>query len=79
MVFDARAIFVEEQLWYYLTHSWEDKGVHAYPKGICEIMKMIAWLEFELAYYDIAVQHISHYTSRNSPTNGICNKSPNPG
>ena len=24
---DAKAILVEEQLWYYLTHSWKNKGV----------------------------------------------------
>ena len=25
-LFNAKAILLEEQLWYYLTHSWEDKG-----------------------------------------------------
>ena len=34
-LFNAKAIFLEEQYWYYLTHSWEDKGVHTFPKGIC--------------------------------------------
>ena len=24
-------IFVEEQLWYYLTHSWENKRVYIFP------------------------------------------------
>ena len=33
MLFNAKAILLEEQ--YYLTHSWEDKGVHTFPKGIC--------------------------------------------
>ena len=32
---NAKAILLEKQKWYYLTHSWEDKGVHAFPKGIC--------------------------------------------
>ena len=27
-------MFVEEQQWYYLTQSWRDKGVHAFPKGL---------------------------------------------
>ena len=30
-LFNAKAILLEEQLWYYLTHSWEDKGVHTFP------------------------------------------------
>ena len=33
-LFNAKAILLEEQLWYYLTHSWEDKGVHTFPKSI---------------------------------------------
>ena len=31
-----------------LTHSWEDKGVHTFPKGIFLNMIVIAQLEFEL-------------------------------
>ena len=34
-LFNAKAILLEEQEWYYLTHSWWDKGVHTFPKGIC--------------------------------------------
>ena len=45
-------VFQEEQLWYYLTHSWEDKWVHTFPKGICPKVNVIARLEYELAYYD---------------------------
>ena len=33
-LFNAKAILLEEQKWYDLTHSWEDKGVHTFPKGI---------------------------------------------
>ena len=51
-LFNAKAILLEEQLWYYLTHSWEDKGVHTFPKGICPKVNVIARLEYELAYYD---------------------------
>ena len=32
-LFNAKAILLEEQWWYNLTHSWEDKGVHTFPKG----------------------------------------------
>ena len=51
----SSCILLEEQQWYYLTHSWEDKGVHTFPKGICPKVNVIAQLEYELAYYDSAV------------------------
>ena len=38
--FNAKVILKEEQ--YYLTHSWEDKGVHTFPKGICPKVNIIA-------------------------------------
>ena len=41
-LFNAKAILLEEQSWYYLTHSWEDKGVHSFPKGICPKVNVIA-------------------------------------
>ena len=47
-----------------LTHCWEDKGVHAFSKGICLKMNVIARLEFEPAYYDFAVKRINHYITR---------------
>ena len=57
-----------EELWcYYLTHSWKDKGVHTFPKGIYPKMNIIARLEYELAYYDSAVQRFNHYTTRTLP------------
>ena len=66
-LFDAKAILLEEQYWYYLTHSWEDKGVHTFPKGICPKVNVIAQLEYELAYYDSAVHRFNHYTTRTPP------------
>ena len=63
-LFYAKAILLEEQYWYYLTHSWEDKGAHTFPKGICPKVNVIARLEYELAYYDSAVQRFNHYTTR---------------
>ena len=44
-LFNAKPILLEEQQWYYLTHSWEDKGVHTFPKGICLKVNVIAQLE----------------------------------
>ena len=58
-------ILLEEQLWYYLTH----KGVHTFPKGICPKVNVIARLEYELAYYDSAVNRFNHYTTRTPPGN----------
>ena len=46
---------------YYLTHSWEDKGVHTFPKGIYPKANVIARLEYELVYYDSAVHRFNHY------------------
>ena len=65
-LFNARTILLEEQQWYYLTHSWEDKGVHTFPKGICPKVNVLARPEYELAYYDSAVHRFNNYTTRTS-------------
>ena len=44
----AEAILLEEQLWYYLTHGWENNGGHTLIKGICSKVDVIAKLEFKL-------------------------------
>ena len=36
------------------------EGVHTFLKGICPKVNVIARLEFELAYYDVAVQLFSY-------------------
>ena len=56
--------------WYYLTHSWEDKGVHTFPKGICPKVNVIVRLVFELADYDSAVHRFNHYTARTPSKKG---------
>ena len=33
-LFNVKAILVEKQLWYYLTHSWVDERFHTFPKVI---------------------------------------------
>ena len=63
-LFNAKVILREEQYWYYFTHSWEDKEVHTFPKGICPKVNVIARLEYELAYYDSAVPRFNHCTTR---------------
>ena len=66
-LFNAKSILLEEQYWYYLTHSWEDKGVNTFPKGICSKGNVIVRLEYELTYYDFAVHRFNHYTTRTPP------------
>ena len=44
--------------------SWEDKRVHTFPKGICPEVKVIARLEFELAYFDSVVQCFNNYATK---------------
>ena len=71
-LFNVKAILVEEPLWYHLNHSWKrDKGVHAFPKGICMKVNVIVWLKSEITYHDVWVQHISHYAMRTLPTTGL--------
>ena len=38
-----------------------------FPEGICLKVNVIARLEFELAYYDSAVQHFKRYTTGTFP------------
>ena len=64
LLFNAKSILLDEQKWYYLTHSWEDGGSHTFPKGICRKINVIVRLVYELAYYDSTVQCFYHYTTR---------------
>ena len=41
----------------------EENGVHTFPKGISSKVKVIAWLEFELAYYNSEVSRFNHYAT----------------
>ena len=41
--------------------------VHIFPKGICPKENVIVRLEFELAYYDSALQCFSHYITSTPP------------
>ena len=58
-LFNAKAILLEEQLWCYLTHCWENRGVHAFPNGICPKVNVIARLVFKLAFNDSAVMRFN--------------------
>ena len=63
MLLNAKAILVEEQKWYCLSKSKEDKAVHTIPKSLK--VNVMARLEFELAYYDFTLQHVRYYTLLN--------------
>ena len=52
---------------------------HIFPKDFKPKVNTLARLEFELAFYDVTVQHINHYVNATSPdsrshmyTYGIC-------
>ena len=48
-----------------LFNQWlgENKRVQIFLKGICSKVNIKARLEFEFTDYDIAVQHVSRYTT----------------
>ena len=48
---------------YYLTHSWGGKRIHTFPKGINPKVNLKAPLEFELANYEVVVQHFISYVT----------------
>ena len=48
-----------------LTHSWEDKGIHAFTNHIC--LKVNVINEFKLAYYNFTIQNVYYYAIAISP------------
>ena len=60
-IIQSQNILVEEPL------AGGNKGVYNFPRGISPKENVIARLEFELAYNDIVVQHVNHYTSETPP------------
>ena len=67
-LFSAKALLVEEQQWYYLSLCWGNKKVQYFSKGISPKVNIITRLEFERAYYDVLIQHVSHYTTDSLPS-----------
>ena len=49
------------------TQSQVNKWVHAFLKSISRKVNAMARLEFELGYYDVAAQHVNHYTITKTP------------
>ena len=59
-LFSVKVILVEEQQYYYLTHSWwRYKGVHTFLKSISPKVNLRVRLEFELTSHDVVLQDIS--------------------
>ena len=56
---------MEEELWYYVTRRWEDKGVRAFNQGRSPLVNIAESLEFELTYCDVAAQHVNNNTMIN--------------
>ena len=46
-----------------LNHRWRNKWFHASSKSVSRKVNVTAWMEFELTHYDVADQHISHYST----------------
>ena len=55
-LFNAKTIFIEEQLWCNLTHSFRggDKKVHIFPKGISPKVNIVLQWKVQFAYYNVA-------------------------
>ena len=68
MKFNIKVIFIEELSWCYLTHIWGGVYVLNCIEGISPKVNVIAALEFELVYNDVAVQHVSHYDTETHPS-----------
>ena len=45
----------------------DNKGLHTFTKSICSKVNVIARLEFELAFYNITIRYVNHFTTRTSP------------
>ena len=73
-LFKAKAIFVEQQLWYYLTNCWRDKRVHTFPKGISPKVNAISLLEFEPACSDVTFRHVNHSSEHESDCDTSCSR-----
>ena len=54
-----------------LTDFWNEKGVHAFLKSISPEVNVTGRLEFELAYFEAAVEHFSHYTTGTLPSKSV--------
>ena len=67
-LFNTKAI-LEEQWWYNTLYLAVGKRRFiTFPRDIiCLKVNVRAQMEFELAHYDITVQHVSHYGSRDFP------------
>ena len=63
----TKAIIVEGQQWYYFTDSYGDKEIRTFLKDNSPKMTVTARLEFDLAYFDVIVQHVSHSLTCSSP------------
>ena len=49
-----------------------NKRVHAFLKDISPKVNVIAQLDFELAYFDVAVKYINHYATRTPSSRNGC-------
>ena len=63
-LFNAKAIFSEKKSCGIIcSMAREIKMFILFPKGMSPKMNALAWPEFELAYYDVAIQLADHYVT----------------
>ena len=53
----------KKQSWNQWTHCLKNSRDHIFPKNICPKVFLLARIEFELSYDDIAAYHVSHYST----------------
>ena len=56
-LFNAKYV-LREQKRYYLTQSWENKGVHNIIKTICLKVNVIVGLDFDMTNNDLTIQRL---------------------
>ena len=70
-LFNAKSILVEEQYSYHLTHRWSDEEINAFPMSISLKVNVIAWLEFEFVYTNVAFSTLAILSLRLTPESSV--------
>ena len=60
MLFNAKAILFEQQLRHYLINGRIDERFHLFSKCITPKVNVVGRLDFEIANFEVVVQHFSH-------------------
>ena len=61
--YNVKTNLVEERQWYYWNYILRDKGVLTFASSMSLKVSVIARVEFELTYFETAVQPLRHRDS----------------